>query len=179
MVLFLFILFCYPIVSLAQIGDTIYANKLHSPLLEELNYYQIQIKSFKNSRTELFVGLDLNSLQKALINKVETIKKIQFFSEDNLMLEIENHKDTNFVWLIQKKKFETRDTLRYSESKKIKKIEMSEVYKGYKFLNPTKILIKTKNSDLDSKNLNYSAIIFSRKKMISIFWNITKIVIIK
>jgi len=78
-------------------------------------------------------------------------------------------------------KYIWHDTLVFSESKKTKKIDLSEAYRGYKYLNPIKITIKLEASQR-KENVNYrrlesSLLLFFQKKLIDIIPSVDLIVI--
>lgn len=174
-----FILFLISNDLFANETDTIIVDHLTKPYLSELKYFNVSLKSSGIKQSICFLGLNLESCILASQVPQKQINKIQFFSSDTLLWELTNLKDTNFVWLLAKKKYEKRDTLRFSESKKTKKIEMEEVYDGYKYLNPIGIVIKTNSIDFDLANSIPTVLFFSGKKFIFALKRVTKIVIHK
>jgi len=175
------ILFCalllIPGLLISQKGDTILANNLSKNLRNELNYYSLKLVSGKTTKSNYYVGLDIEAILRAINIDTQKIKKIQFFANDSLCYELTNSKDTNFVWILQKKKYQWVDTIRISESKKTKKIELEEVYTGYKYLNPIKIIIKAEDLKEIINDSRYTVFFYTGKKYIFFLSRITKIVI--
>ncbi|MFN3269955.1 MAG: hypothetical protein ACK42G_05160 [Candidatus Kapaibacteriota bacterium] len=175
----LFIGILLPTLLLSQQVDTINVKKLPAKFSEELNYYQLTLKSGKKTKSNYYVGYDIESISKIFDTNKNSFKKIQFYNEDTLCYEQTNFDDTNFIWLVQKKHYQWKDTLRISESKKTKKIELSEVYTSYKYLNPIKITIKGENLDIDINNPDHSVMFWVGRRYIFTIPNVTRIVLFR
>ncbi|MCX7909907.1 MAG: hypothetical protein N2560_10400 [Ignavibacteria bacterium] len=171
----IFFVLIVPILIFAKETDTIFANHLSNELRQELNYYNIIFKTGKKTKSAFFLGLDTETVLKTL--RLKNCKKIEFYSNDSLCIVLSNTKDTNFIWLLEKRKYEFKDTLRFSESKKTKKIDHQNVYSGYKYINPIKIIIKKENFWTNVDNPKYYILLYSNKCFLFVLENITKIVI--
>lgn len=174
---FVFLLSFVPLFLFTQQVDTIVVNKLPKRYSEELNYYNIYLKSGKTIKKYYFVGYDIEAISKIFNTNENAIQKIQFFANDSICYEQTNFKDTNFIWLVQKRKYEWHDTLRISESKKSGKIELEEVYTSYKYLNPIKISIKGEKLDIDLNNPSHSVMFWSGKRYIFTIPKVTRIIV--
>ncbi|MGB9771125.1 MAG: hypothetical protein ACPLX7_04005 [Candidatus Kapaibacteriota bacterium] len=172
-----FWLLVFPCYLLSQQVDTISVAKMQKKHLEELNYYNLTFKTAKKAQRQYYVGFDVDAVANVFNTKRNTFKKIQFCSADSVCYEQSNFKDTNFIWLIQKKKYQWKDTLRISESRKTGKIDLSEVYTSYKYLNPIKITIKADSLDIDLNNSNHSVMFWSGKKYIFTIPKVTQLII--
>ncbi len=157
--------------------DTLVINSLPRFISEELNYYNLNLKVGKKSSSSYFVGLDFIALKNAYLFQNLEIERIDFYSNDSLVFSSNNESDTSFIWLIKKEKYIWHDTLRFSESKKTKKIEYSEVFRGYKYLNPMKLSIKSNDSTLRIDSFIASLLIFRKKVFLSFIPLVNKAII--
>lgn len=164
----------------SQHCDTIDSRTFINSFKNELNYYKLCLKSGKNKALGFFTGVDLKQILTFLnIKPIGSLFKISFYSNDSLVCEISNLENINFIWLLEKKYYKPPDTLRFSESKITKKINFEEVYKGYKFLTPTKIIIGVKNISFNPHNAVLTLFVFSERKLIYTFPKITRIILHK
>jgi len=163
----------------AGVFDTLSISSLPNKILDELNYYNIIIKSGKSTSSKYFRGFDLDAVHNLYLKDDFVWHQIEFFVGDSLVSVLSNNSDTNFVLLVKKEKYKWRDTLRFSESKVTRKIDYSKVYQGYKYLNPIKITIKTDDKNLSVKNLEHTLLIFEKKKLIGIISDISKLVVVR
>ncbi len=174
-ILFYFLIFP-PIMLYANSIDTISAYSLSKQFIEELNYYNLIIKTGKKSFSNFYIGLDLNTILKVFNSNINSLKKIQFLSNDSLCWEVAELQNFNFIWFFQQKRYKYKDTLSFSESKQAKKIALDKVYAGYKYLNPIKIILRNPNEDLDSKNLALYTLVYSGNRFLFSLPNVTKII---
>ena len=163
----------------ASVFDTLAISSFPTKILDELNYYNIIVKSGKNTSSKYFRGLDFQGVSDLYLRDDFDLQRIEFFVGDSLVSVFSNKSDTNFVLLIKKEKYKWRDTLRFSESKGTKKIDYSKVYRGYKYLNPIKVTIKTNEKNLTIADLEHTLLVFEKKKLIGIVPNISKVVIVR
>lgn len=139
-------------------------------LKNELNYYKLCLKSGKNKTLGFFTGVDLNQMLKYLnIKSQGSLVKISFYSNDSLVCYISNLENINFIWLLEKKHYKPQDTLRFSESESNKKINLEEVFKGYKYLTPSKIIIGGKNITFNTHNPALTLFVFLKKNSFSLY----------
>lgn len=146
-----------------------------------MNYYNLTIQIEKSRINNYYLGFDLESLEKIKLFDKNENYIYDFYSKDSLVQRLAVPGDISFVVLTKKEKYIWHDTLVFSESKKTKKIDLSETYRGYKYLNPIKITIKLEESH-KKENLNYrrlesSLLLFSQKKLMDIVPSIDLIVI--
>ncbi|ROL59237.1 hypothetical protein D9V87_06015 [Bacteroidetes/Chlorobi group bacterium MS-B_bin-24] len=159
--------------------DTLVISDFPRKILDELNYYNIILKSGKSTSSRYFRGFDSQALGDLYSRDDFAWQRIEFFVGDSLVFGVSNQSDTNFVLLVKKERYQWHDTLRFSESKTTRKIDYSKVYQGYKYLNPIKITIKTNDKNLSAANLEHTLLIFEGKKLISLIPEISKIVIVR
>lgn len=159
--------------------DTLVYNALPQFISDEMQYYNLNLKVGKKSSSGYFVGFDFISFKNAYLFQNLDIDRIDFFSNDTLVFSSNNASDTGFIWLIKKAKYIWYDTLRFSESRKTKKIEHSEVFRGYKYLNPNKIRIKSNDSTLTINSFNTSLLIFRNKVFLSFIPFVNKAIIVR
>jgi hypothetical protein len=179
-VFYLYVLFL--LCSLPSFSDdSLFVNKLPKKLKEELNYYNLTIQIGKSRINNYYLGFDPGALEKIkLFDKSENYI-YDFYSKDSLVQRLGVPGDISFIVLTKKEKYIWHDTLVFSESKKTKKIDLSEAYRGYKYLNPIKITIKLEASQR-KENVNYrrlesSLLLFFQKKLIDIIPSVDLIVI--
>ncbi|MFN3306117.1 MAG: hypothetical protein ACK42Z_02900 [Candidatus Kapaibacteriota bacterium] len=164
----------------SQHCDTIDFKTVINSLKNDLNYYKLYIKSDKNKALGFFTGVDLKQiLTYQSIKSPSSLFKISFYSNDSLVYELSNLENINFIWLLEKKYYKLRDTLRFSESKTSKKINLEEVFTGYKYLNPKKITIGVNNISSAGDNPALTLFVFSERKLIFTFPKVTRIILHK
>lgn len=141
------------------------------------------IRVGKSSIKNYYLGFDLVALEKIkLLDKNENYI-YDFYSKDSLVRRLAVPGDVSFIFLTKKEKYVWHDTLVFSESKKTNKIDLSETYRGYKYLNPIKITIKLDESQrkesINYRRLESSLLLFFQKRLIDIIPSIDLIVIKK
>lgn len=177
------LIFCFLITKIVLYShscDTIDSKTVVNLLKSELNYYELCTKADKNKALGFFIGVDLNQLLTYLkIKSQHSLAKISFYSNDSLVCDLSNFENINFIWLLEKRVYKPRDTLRFSESKSSKKINLEDVFEGYKYLNPKKIVIGANNNTFNPKNPALTLFVFSKTKLILVLPKITRVILYK
>lgn len=148
-----------------------------------MDYYNLSIQIGKSRINNYYLGFDLGALEKIkLFDKSENYI-YDFYSKDSLVQRLAVPGEISFIILTKKERYVWHDTLVFSESKKTKKIDLSETYRGYKYLNPIKISMKLDESqrreNVNYRNLVSSLLLFSQKRLIDVIPSIDLMVIRK
>lgn len=163
--------------------DSLFVSKLPKKLKEELDYYNLTIQIGKSRINNYYLGFDLGALEKIKLFDKSQSYIYDFYSKDSLVQHLAVPGDISFIVLTKKEKYIWHDTLVFSESKKTKKIDLGETYRGYKYLNPIKISIKLdetqRKENVNYRSLGSSVLLFYQKRLVNIIPSINLIVIRK
>lgn len=164
------IVFVFSTISLLGLEDTLQFDNFTFIAKEDINYYKLQIKNYKNNAVQYYLGFDKKIFLSKEKSKDYSSKQISFYENDSLICSLDLSSDTNFVVLVSSLNQPVgADTIRIFEQRESKKINPEEIFIGFKKIQPIKITIVGISNTLTKNKFEKTVFLFKNKKLITYF----------